>query len=149
MNRRPHITHRRASGFTLIEVLAAIGVLIIVLPTIMSAFSLAGDLAGLTRQRAQATAVAHSVMDEQLATNVWLNGTSSGDEQVGSTTYHWETILDNYPDADNQNVLNVEQLEVRVTWNRRGSEREIVLSTLVYNNPNLTQTSTSMIGGTP
>jgi type II secretory pathway pseudopilin PulG len=118
---------RRAGGFTLIEALAAIGVLMIVIPVLLQGFTLAGGIAQATRQTADATALAQSQLDEIVATNDWQYGTTSGEALIGPTRYQWVTELDQY-----ETEVNVQTLTITVSWVRRTSLNQVMLTTVVY-----------------
>ena len=122
-----HRVPRRAGGFTLIEALAAIGVLVIVIPVLLQGFTLAGGIAQAARQTADATALAQSKLDEIIATNDWQYGTSSGEALIGPTRYQWVTALDQY-----EAEVNVQTLTITVSWVRRTTLNTVVLTTVVY-----------------
>ena len=136
-----HLVPRRAGGFTLIEALAAIGVLMILIPVLLQGFTLAGGIAQATRQTADATALAQSQLDEIVATNDWQYGTTSGEALIGPTRYQWVTELDQY-----ETEVNVQTLTVTVNWERRTMLNKVVLTTIVYM-PQSTTTTTAP-GGT-
>jgi type II secretion system protein I len=128
-------TSPRRRGFTLMEVLMAILILSIVLPALMKAYTICGDIAGLSRQRAEALAVAQSEMDELIATAEWQNGLPSGEEQPGPTNYSWSTQLGDFDEA------NTQVLTVIVNWQHAGQQQEVRLDTVVYI-PDQTTTTT-------
>lgn len=123
--------HRR--GLTLIEVMATITVMAIVLPVAMRGIALAGSVAGLTRQRAQATALAESKLDELLLTQEWQLGDESGDFGSDFAGYRWESVVGEWEET------NMRQLQVSVIWVNRGNQRQVVLSTLVYDSGSTSQ----------
>ena len=143
------MTHlrRRAGGFTLNEALAAIGVLMIVIPVLLQGFTLAGGIAQTTRQTADATALAQSKLDEIIATNDWQYGSTSGEELIGPTRYQWVSALDQY-----ESEVNVQTLTITVSWERRASQHTVVLATIVYMPQSTITTSTigtTLGGGMP
>lgn len=142
----------RAKGFTLIEALAAIAVMTIVIPVILQGFTLADGIALTTQQTADATALAQSKLEELVATQDWQTGSMLGDEQINTTKYRWEGLLSNY-----EAEQNVQQLTVRVSWERRGVARDVELVTIVFipgstistGSEGLTGSLTPGLGGIP
>ena len=134
----------RAGGFTLIEALAAIGVLMILIPVILQGFTLAGVVALTTRQTAEATALAQSKLDEIIATGDWQYGSTSGDVDIGPTRYQWVTELDQY-----ETEVNVQTLTVTVNWVRRATLNKVALTTVVYTPQTPTTIPAGGVGGLP
>ena len=102
--------------------------LAIIIPVAMQAVSLATNVAGASRHRAEAAALAESQMAFLMTSGEWQTGTLQGDfVQQGYPEYQWFASVSNWTQA------NVMQLDVLVTWNsaRRGEE-SVVVSTLVY-----------------
>jgi prepilin-type N-terminal cleavage/methylation domain-containing protein len=114
-------------GFTLIEALTAIAVMTIVMPVILQGFALADAIALTTQQTADATALAQSRLEELIATQAWLTGSTSGEEQINTTRFQWEAILSNY-----EAEPNVQTLTVTVHWERRMQLRSVALTTVVF-----------------
>lgn len=121
-------------GFTLIEALATIVVLMVALPVIVQAFTAADHVAIRARQRAEATAIAQSAMEQIIAEQTWQNAPISGSEQHRDTVYQWSATVQEWPDAINQStqVTNVQELDVTVNWNFENRPDQIVLSSLVW-----------------
>ena len=134
-----------ARGFTLIEVLAAIGVMVILMPVLLKGFAIAGNIATMTRQKAEATALAQSELDELIATQDWQFGTPSGNATFGPDAFDWTTSMGDFQDATGS-AINVETLTITVHWNHRGVDNHIQLDTLVYI-PGSAVQSTSPLGG--
>ena len=129
---------QKSRGFTLIEALAAIAVMVIVMPILLQGFAMANGIAGNIRQTADATALAQSAMDEMLATRSY---SVSGQEVVNGTTYTITSVS-----ADYDGEADVSQLAVQVVWNSRGQEHEVTLTTL-YFTPTDTTGGTTPLGG--
>ena len=72
-----------------------------------------------------------------VATGDWQGGTLSGDFSPDWPDYQWQAIVQDWT----QNGL--EQVDLHVTWKDRSGNREIVLSTLVYNGVNAGTTNAS------
>jgi type II secretion system protein I len=132
----------RGGGFTLMEVLAAIMILTIVVPSLMKAYTICGQIAALSRQRAEALSIAQSNLDEIVATNEWMNGAPSGEEKPGPTPYTWETSLSEWEET------NLQLLTITVHWQSAGQQQEVKLETVVYT-PDDTTGTTTMTTGLP
>lgn len=114
-------------GFTLVEVLAAVTVLVIVLPSIMYGISLATGVASLAKQRAQATALAECKLHELVLNGDSQVGSLSGEFGDDGPGFQWQAALSDWDDP------NLQQLQVTVGWTTRNTPHEVVLSTLIYN----------------
>ena len=113
-------------GFTLVEVLATIVLMTIVLPVAMHGVSLCLASAQSARQRTEAAGLAESKLNELLATGDWQYGLLSGDFGDAWPQYTWSGATGAWEDA------SLQELSVRVYWTSRGQEREVVLTTLVF-----------------
>jgi type II secretory pathway pseudopilin PulG len=138
--RRPGYSRR---GFTLVEALAAIAVMMIIIPVVLQGFILADSIAKTTKQTADATVLAKSQMERILATEDWISGSTGGDETIEPIHYHWDAILSDY-----NGEQGVQTLKVSVTWDWHGRVKTVELTTLVYvpNNGNSTN-NLQQIGG--
>ena len=133
----------RRGGFTLIEALAAIMVMIIVLPVLLRGFGIAGAIATHARQRADATALAQSKLDEIIATQSWQTGMPSGDEKVGVYTYHYAPTLTDWDSGE----VGVQVLTMTVIWDVGPNEtRKVELNTLLWQPGSTIQTNSSSSG---
>ena len=137
MNRRAHLR-----GFTLIEALCAIAVIAIVIPVILQGFNIAANIAGLTRQTADATMLAQSTMDELISNDTWQTSSGPGSQMIGPTVYDVEVLVDQW-----DGEANVSQLTVKVHWGHRGP-REVSLTTIVYIPDSTIQGTTGTTGTT-
>jgi hypothetical protein len=124
------------------EVLVAILILAVTLPSLVRAYTLAADVASFARQRTEAAAIGQSALNRLLATGEWQTGTPAEEEQPGPTVYHWRTELADWEES------GVQQLTVFVQWQHAGKDVEIRLDTLVYT-PGAAMTSTVTAGGLP
>ena len=122
--RRP--PRRRRHGLTLIEVLATIVLMGIVLPVAMHGISLCMASASLARQRSEAAGLAEAKLNELIATGEWQFGSMSGDFGAAWPEYHWSGQTGAWSDA------TMQQLSIRVFWASRGGERDVTLTTLIY-----------------
>jgi type II secretory pathway pseudopilin PulG len=137
-----HPVYRRR-GFTLVEALAAIAIMMIIIPVILQGFILADSIAKTTKQTADATVLAQSQMERILATEDWMTGSTGGDETIDPIRYHWDALLSDY-----NGEQGVQTLKVTVTWDWHGRVKTVELATLVYA-PNNGDSTNSMqqIGG--
>ncbi len=124
-------------GMTLIEVLATVAIIAVALPPIMYGISMATAVAGVARQRAEASTLAQNKIEE-LAQLVALGEDvpTSGDFGDDYALYRWQSTSQ---DWDEQNLT---QLQVTVTWTTRGRTLDVTLTTLVYNGQSRTGGST-------
>ena len=128
------IEHRKArrgkiigssSAFTLAEVLAAMLLLAIVIPTAVEALhvsSLAGEVAA---RKGAAARIADRVLNESLVLTNWNSGLQSGTVQEGALDFHWTLMSRAWP----QDVMQL--LTVEVTYQAQGKDFSVQLSTLV------------------
>jgi general secretion pathway protein I len=119
-------TARRRPGFTLIEILATLLLVAIILPVAMGGISLALNTADESRRRTEAASLAQAKLSEIVAYGQWNNASLSGDFSPDRPEYRWEAQV-----SDWQGTL-VKQVDVQVLWNRRGRNRTVTLTTLVY-----------------
>jgi type II secretory pathway pseudopilin PulG len=132
----PRLGNRRG-GFTLIEALAAIMLMVIVIPTLLNGFGIASKIATYSRQRADATALAQSKLDEIVATQSWQTGMTAGDEKVGVYTYHYEATIGDWDKGE----AGIQQLTMTVSWN--DGARNLQLTTLLWQPGSTIQTTSS------
>ncbi|MEI6232784.1 MAG: type II secretion system protein [Planctomycetota bacterium] len=118
-------TQKKHRGFTLIEVLAALGLIAVVLPVVMQGFSIANGLAASAKERTEAAALADSKLNELVATGDWKLGLLSGDFAPERPNFRWKAEIQNWDSS------TLQELNVRVYWTARGSEREFIVTTLV------------------
>jgi prepilin-type N-terminal cleavage/methylation domain-containing protein len=117
---------RRLRGFTLIEVLASVAILAIVIPFAMRAASTASMLASLSRHRAEAATLAEAKLADLVVEQTYLtDGTGGTFAQMGFPNYRWSL-------QSGQRDPNLTELMLTVTWNERGQEHSLNVSTLVY-----------------
>jgi type II secretory pathway pseudopilin PulG len=137
-------------GFTLIEALATIAVMMIVIPVLLQGFTLADAIALSTQQTADATALAQSTLEELIATENWRLGSTAGEETVNATKFQWDAML-----GDFEGEQNVQTLTLTVYWERRGIPRSIALTTIVFYPGSTVSTTTTTdevlqgLGGMP
>jgi len=131
---------RSHGGFTLIEVLAALVLMGIVIPVAMRGATLALRSAGLARHQAEAATLGEAKLSEMVTQGDWLSGGSSGDFGADFPIYRW-TLQSTTRDFD------ITELMLTVTWQERGEERSMNISTLAYLSQS-TGNGTGTAGGT-
>jgi general secretion pathway protein I len=117
-------------GFTLIEVLAAMLLMAIVLPTVMQGVAAATRTASDSRHRTEAAGLAEEKLNEILATGQWQGGTLSGDFGNDWPGYRWQANVNGWA-ADTTSV-GLQQIDLSVLWNGPTRQQSITLSTLAY-----------------
>jgi type II secretion system protein I len=134
----------RKSGFTLVEVLAAIAIIAIVLPSLMYALTIATNVAGVTAKRTQATTLAEEKLNELVVTGDWQGNAGGGDFGDDGPGFKWTSTNSQWTDTDLP-VQDLNQVDITVTWTQRGTEHAVTMSTLVY--VPVTSTDTSGLSG--
>jgi type II secretory pathway pseudopilin PulG len=136
---------RRREGFTLIEALAAIMVMVIVIPVLLRGFGIAQLTAVHSLRRAESTAIAQSKLDEIIATQSWATtGLPAGDETVGQNSYHFEATLTDWDSGE----VGVQVLTMTVSWDVSANEtRKVELTTLLWVPGSTIQTESSSSSG--
>lgn len=125
----PTLRRRRTSGrrgLTLIEVLATIVLMGIVLPAAMEGISQCVRATTVARQKSEAAGLAESKLNELIATGDWQYGVTSGDFGDAWPEYHWKCGTSDFSDP------TLQQLSVQVFWSSRGEQRDVTLTTFVY-----------------
>jgi prepilin-type N-terminal cleavage/methylation domain-containing protein len=139
-NKPPVRRARRSAGFTLVEVLVAIALMLVVLPAAMRGVMIAARAGEQARHRTEASALATSKLQEILATQEWESGgTLSGDfSQEGYPDYIWQAELSTWNQAgfNPQDIQpqTLQQLDLKVSWKRGNRTDSLAVSTLVYSN---------------
>jgi len=123
------MTDRRTScrrAFTIVELLATLTLVCIVLPVAVHGILLCLDVAAHARHQAQAAALAQSKIAELVATGQWYDAELDGDFGDDWPEYTWVAQIGEWEDS------RLSQLDVYVLWTRRGRDRGVTLSTLIY-----------------
>lgn len=117
-----------AKGFTLIEILAALLLIGLVLPAVMKGISIISILASDSDHKCEALDLAETKLAEVLLEESWKTSSSqSGSFENEYEDYQWVTGTSDWTQA------GIKQIDVFVYWQQRNRQREIKLSTLVYN----------------
>jgi general secretion pathway protein I len=114
----------RQSGFTLIEVLAAMLIMAVVLPVALRGVSLALAAASNARHLSEASSLAQSKLNELAVEGATGTTDSGGDFMPDHPGYQWQLQT-----ADRD--YGVTELDLTVTWQERGQNKTLTLTTLV------------------
>lgn len=115
---------KTCAAFTLAEVLAAMLLLAIVIPTAVEALhvsSLAGEVAA---RKGTAARIADRVLNERLVMTNWNNGVQSGTESEGPLDFQWTLSSHAWP-QDSMQLVTAE-----VTYQAQGRDFSVKLSSL-------------------
>jgi len=116
-----------ARGFTIVEVLATLTLAAIVLPPAIHGLLLCLATAGNARQQAQAASLAQSKLAEIVATGELYDAELRGDFGEDLPQYTWLAEVGEWEED-----ARLVQVNVAVLWSRRGQQRHVAVSTLVY-----------------
>jgi len=114
----------RASGFTLVEVLAALLFLAIVIPTAVEALHMATLSGEVAVRKSAAARVADRVLNESIVMTNWNSGTQSGTVTEGASDFRWTLTSQTWP-QDSMQLLTAE-----VKYSAQGKDYSVKLSTL-------------------
>jgi type II secretion system protein I len=135
----------RRAGFTLVEVLVALGLIAVVTPVVVRGLSLASLAGELAQRKALAMRVAERVLNETIITGQWNAAGQTGTEQAGAIPLRW-TIRNepwsalgnitavNTANGVNQgfvNANNLHLLSVDVSFLAQGQTYSVHLSTVI------------------
>jgi type II secretory pathway pseudopilin PulG len=115
----------------LIEVLAALVLMALVLPTVMEGITMASSLADMGRRRTEAAGLAQTYLANAVASQTWENGNLSGDCGPDWPGFSWEANVAPWP-GDTAGA-GLSEIDLTVTYN--GNVRRkvaVTVSTLVY-----------------
>ena len=118
------------SGFTFLELLATMVLIALIMPVAMHSIALCTQLAGQSEHQIEAAGLAKTKLTELVATEDWQSGDQRGDFGDDWPDYEWSATVTDWTDA------TVQQLDVTVYWVAQGADKEITLSTLVYETSN-------------
>ena len=123
----PLVVRKRISGFTLVEVLAALVFMAIVIPVAVKALQIANRAGELSYRKAAAARVAERVLNENLIMNSVQSLSQNGVAQEGELQYRW-TIRSQPWTQDAMLLVTVE-----VLFPVQGRDFDVHLSTLMSN----------------
>ena len=120
-----HTARRRPRGVTLMEVLATLVLVGIILPVAMRGVTIAMHAAANARQQSEATMLAEMKLNELIAARDPDFAGSSGDFGPDRPEYRWQVRTAGED-------FKTYEVTVAVSWETRGGERSVQLSTLIY-----------------
>lgn len=116
------------AAFTLAEVLAALLFMAIVIPVAVEGLHIASQAGAVAARKGQAARIAQQVLDDNVVNTNWtqtLQGTITEDQRA----FRWTLSSDPWIQDPGQSVIR--QLSVEVTYNVRGRDYSVKMSTLV------------------
>ena len=116
---------RRAEGFTLAEVLAALLFMAIVIPVAMQGLNIASRAGAVAERKREAARVAERLLNETLAITNRILSTQSGVVTEMDREYQWKLSAGRWTESTMQLVT------VEVTFPVQGKDYAVQLSTLV------------------
>ena len=127
---KPPIKRSRSAeenGFTLVEILVTLAILGAVLPALLHAFASAARNQGLSDNSTTALYLLKFRMAEIEMTGYPDVGEETG-EFGNNTRYRWSSVVE---DIESEEVENVRQVQVTVTWQHRNRERSMSMNTYI------------------
>ena len=119
---------RRASAFTLAEVLAALLFMAIVIPVAMEGMQIASRAGSVAQRKTDAARIAERVLAENLITTNFSRAYQTGTIEEGERQYRWTLRTDSWP-ADAA-LTAPRLLTAEVQYTVQGREYSVSLSTL-------------------
>jgi type II secretory pathway pseudopilin PulG len=116
--------YNRETGFTLVEVLAALLFLAIVIPTAIEALHMSTLSGEVAIRKSAAARVADRVLNESIVMTNWNSGTQSGTVTEGASDFRWTLTSQTWP-QDSMELLTAE-----VKYSAQGKDYSVKLSTL-------------------
>jgi type II secretion system protein I len=113
-------------AFTLVEVLAAMAIMAILVPVLVSAVATSNRAALVAERGSTATQLAESKLNELLVEGTWSSGAGSGDFGNDYPNYRWE--LQNGTWTENSSMT---ELTMTVYYSVQAQEHTVELTTLV------------------
>ena len=129
---------RRASAFTLVEVLAALMFMAIVIPVAVDALRVASLSGEFATRKAEAARVADEVLNESIVTTNW-NSVVNGTVIENGHEFRYTVNSQSWPHDSTMQLLTAE-----VTFSTGGRQCSVRLDTLV--NPVSASPTTTMTG---
>jgi prepilin-type N-terminal cleavage/methylation domain-containing protein len=143
--RRTAVSAGRRAGFTLAEMLVALGLIAIITPVVVQGLKLASLAGEVSQRKALAMRVAERVLNETIVTGRWTSAGQGGTEQAGSIPLRytirnepWTALSGvtsvNTANGVNQgfvNANNLHLLSVDVSFPAQGQTYSVHLSTVV------------------
>jgi type II secretory pathway pseudopilin PulG len=134
--------NRRASAFTLAEVLAALMFMAIVIPVAVESLQVAGASGEIAARRSEAARVADMVLNESVVTTNWMGSVQAGTVIDNSHEFRWTVNSQTWqPDS------SMELLTAEVTFSTGAREYSVRMNTLVSSPNAVAGTGTAGGGG--
>ena len=122
-----HSVSAEKNGFTLVEILVTLTILGAVLPALLHAFATAARNQGLSDNTTTALYLLKFRMAE-----IEMEGFPDVGDQSGefgeNTRYRWNSVVQ---DIESEEVENIRQVQVTVTWQHRNRERSMSMNTFI------------------
>jgi type II secretory pathway pseudopilin PulG len=115
----------RRAGFTMIEVLVSLGLLIIILPAVMRGLSVSVWSASKAQHLAEAASLSQSMMNELVTSADPSSFGNSGDFGDAYPGYTW-TMQNNY-----RSELLLTEYTLTVHWKEKGADQTFNVSTFL------------------
>jgi general secretion pathway protein I len=128
---------RRASAFTLAEVLAALMFMAIVIPVAVDALHVASLSGEFAARKAEAARVADRVLNENIINTNWSSGGMTGTAIEGGHEYQYTVNNQSWPQDSTMQLLTAE-----VTFSAGGRQCSFRMNTLANS-----QSTTGTMGG--
>jgi len=130
---------RAITGFTLAEVLAALGFMAILIPVALEGLSIASRAGVIAARKSEAALIAERVLNENVVTTNWNTSVQNGSVRQGIRDFRWTLRNDPWNNDPNQSVIRL--LSVEVTFAAQGQDHSVRMSTLVDSSTPLTPTT--------
>ena len=138
-----HSVSREKNGFTLVEILVTLAILAAVLPALLHVFGSAARNQGLSDNTTTALYLLKFRMSEIEMAGYPDVGEDTG-EFGNSTRYRWSSIVE---DVESEEVENIRQVQVTVTWQHRNRERSMSMNTYMADRQNAQTQQGQQSGG--
>ena len=122
-----HSVSAEKNGFTLVEILVTLAILAAVLPALLHAFASAARNQGLSDNTTTALYLLKFRMAEIEMAGYPDVGDESG-EFGNNTRYRWSSVVQ---DIESDEIENIRQVQVTVTWQHRNRERSMSMNTYI------------------
>ena len=122
-----HSVSAEKNGFTLVEILVTLTILGAVLPALLHAFATAARNQGLSDNTTTALYLLKFRMAEIEMSGYPDVGDESG-EFGENTRYRWNSVVQ---DIESEEVENIRQVQVTVTWQHKNRERSMSMNTFI------------------
>lgn len=126
--RHHYFRRARRSGFTLIEVLVALIIFTIAIFALMQGLTETLAIESSLGDRQRALMLAENILEEIKYSGEFEEGEEEGEFDGDAAGFKWAT---NVVETD---TLGLMEVTITVRWPEHGNEKEVILSTLMYDN---------------